>query len=68
MSRLPEIPVLCHEEDAIGLTSLDGLMSMYGLPEEIEEEFRKEVLEDFSYAPQSRCQHLPMERPSIWAE
>ena len=54
MSRLPDIPVLCHEEDAIGLTSLDGLMSMYGLPEEIEEEFRKEVLEDFSYAPSTR--------------
>ncbi len=51
MSRLPETPVLCHEEDAVGLTSLDGLMSMYGLPKEIEEQFRKEVLEDFSYAP-----------------
>tara|TARA_Y100000590_G_scaffold459087_1_gene615209 strand:+ start:96 stop:1010 length:915 start_codon:yes stop_codon:yes gene_type:complete len=54
MSRLPGVPVLCHEEDAVGLTSLDGLMSMYGLPGEIEEEFRKEVLEDFSYAPRKQ--------------
>ena len=51
MSRLPEIPVLCHEEDAVGLRSLDGLMSMYGLPEAVEVEFRNEVLEDFNYAP-----------------
>jgi len=47
----PTVPVFCHEADAVGLTSIDGLMSMYGLPSEIEEEFRQEVLEDFSYAP-----------------
>ncbi len=51
MSLFPTVPVSCHEADAVGLTSIDGLMSMYGLPSEIEEEFRQEVLDDFSYAP-----------------
>ena len=39
-------------------------MSMYGLLP-IEEEFRKEVLED-SATPSKRVSTLPMERPSIW--
>ena len=52
MSQLQGIPVHCHEEDAIGLTSIDGLMSMYGLPPTLEEEFRQEVIDDFHYEPQ----------------
>lgn len=53
MSRLQGIPVSCHEKDAIGLTSIDGLMSMYGLPPSVEEEFRQQVVTDFYYEPQS---------------
>jgi glyoxylase-like metal-dependent hydrolase (beta-lactamase superfamily II) len=51
LSKLPDIPVHCHEADAIGLESLDGLMEIYGMPAEIEEEFRVEVVEEFAYAP-----------------
>ena len=51
LSRLPDIPVHCHEADAIGLESLDGLMQIYGMPVAIEEQFRVDVLEEFSYAP-----------------
>lgn len=53
MSRLKDVPVSCHEADAVGLTSIDGLMSMYGLPPAVEKEFRQEVIEDFSYEPRS---------------
>jgi glyoxylase-like metal-dependent hydrolase (beta-lactamase superfamily II) len=53
MTRLKGVPVSCHEADAVGLTSIDGLMSMYGLPPAVEREFRQEVIEDFSYEPRS---------------
>ena len=52
LSQLPGVPVHCHEADAIGLASLDGLMTMYGMPSDIEKEFRQEILDDFYYAPQ----------------
>ncbi|MDP6862854.1 MAG: MBL fold metallo-hydrolase [Acidimicrobiales bacterium] len=51
MSQLRDVPVSCHEADAVGLASIDGLMSMYGLPPSVEEEFRQEVIKDFSYEP-----------------
>lgn len=53
MRQLQGIPVSCHEDDAVGLTSIDGLMSMYGLPQSVEQEFRQEVVTDFFYQPQS---------------
>ena len=53
ISQLKDVPVSCHEADAVGLTSIDGLMSMYGSPPSVEEEFRQEVIEDFNYEPQS---------------
>ena len=53
ISQLKDVPVSCHEEDAVGLTSIDGLMSMYGFPQSVEEEFRQEVIEDFNYEPRS---------------
>ncbi|HAX06060.1 MAG TPA: MBL fold metallo-hydrolase [Acidimicrobiaceae bacterium] len=53
MTQLRGIPVSCHEDDAIGLKSIDGLMSMYGLPQSVEEEFRLEVVDNFYYEPQS---------------
>ena len=51
LSRLPGVPVHCHEEDAIGLESLDGFMQIFGMPPEIEKDFRQEVLDQFHYAP-----------------
>jgi glyoxylase-like metal-dependent hydrolase (beta-lactamase superfamily II) len=53
LSLLPDTPVHCHEADAVGLRSLDGLMEMYGMPPEIEAQFRGEVVEDFAYAPRA---------------
>jgi glyoxylase-like metal-dependent hydrolase (beta-lactamase superfamily II) len=53
MSHLKDVPVSCHEADAVGLTSIDGLMSMYGLPPSVEEDFRQEVIEDFNYEPRN---------------
>ena len=43
------IPWLAHEDDALGLESLDGLMTMYGLPPETDAAFRVEVEENFYY-------------------
>ena len=51
LKQLHDVPVHCHEADHKGLTSLDGLMAMYGMPAEVEKEFRQEIIEDFHYAP-----------------
>ncbi len=51
LARLPDVPVHCHAEDAIGLTSLDGLMEMYGMPPDLDTQFRQEVIDEFHYAP-----------------
>ena len=47
--RFPQAAVGVHEADRIGLDSLDGLMTIYGLPPAIEEPWRREVLERFHY-------------------
>jgi glyoxylase-like metal-dependent hydrolase (beta-lactamase superfamily II) len=49
--RLPHAAVHVHESDHIGLTSLDGLMQIYGMPPETETSWRQEVLERFHYVP-----------------
>ena len=53
LSQLEDVPVHCHEADAIGLASLDGLMTMYGMPAAVEENFRREVVDEFYYAPRT---------------
>ncbi|MGY9073509.1 MAG: MBL fold metallo-hydrolase [Acidimicrobiales bacterium] len=53
LSQIPDVPVHCHEADALGLRSLDGMMEIYGMPPEIDAEFRKEIVTDFHYAPRS---------------
>jgi glyoxylase-like metal-dependent hydrolase (beta-lactamase superfamily II) len=53
LSVIPDVPVHCHEADALGLRSLDELMEIYGMPPEIEATFRQEVVTDFYYAPRS---------------
>ena len=56
LTRLPDTPVYCHALDAQGLHSLDGLMEIYGMPADIEADFRAEVVEDFYYAPRPDVQ------------
>ena len=40
-----------HDEDLPGARSLDGLMEVYGLTGSAREEFSREVVEEFNYAP-----------------
>lgn len=48
----PGLPWYCHPEDRVGLESIDGLMTMYGLPPgEAYDGFRQEVLSSFCYQP-----------------
>ena len=42
-------PWYAHRADALGLESLDGLMTMYGLPSAADEAFRQQVETDFFY-------------------
>ncbi len=43
-------PWHCHEADALGFRSLDGLMEIYGLPAEIETIWRQTCVDSFHYA------------------
>ena len=56
LSRLPNTPVYCHRLDAQGLQSLDGLMEIYGMPSDVEANFRLEVVEEFCYSPRPDVQ------------
>jgi glyoxylase-like metal-dependent hydrolase (beta-lactamase superfamily II) len=50
----PDVPWYCHPDDRIGLESIDGMMTMYGLPPgEAYDGFREEILTSFCYAPAS---------------
>ena len=40
-----------HEADRLGAVSLDGLLEVYGLPDEIAREFSSTIVEEFSYTP-----------------
>jgi len=51
LGRYPHTPVHVHEDDGVGVQSLDGLMSIYGMAPEIERRWRQEVVERFHYAP-----------------
>jgi glyoxylase-like metal-dependent hydrolase (beta-lactamase superfamily II) len=51
LGRYPHTPVQVHEDDHVGLQSLDGLMSIYGMAPAIERPWRQEVVERFHYAP-----------------
>jgi glyoxylase-like metal-dependent hydrolase (beta-lactamase superfamily II) len=46
----PDVPWHCHEADALGFRSLDGLMEIYGLPKEIEGPWRETCVDTFHYA------------------
>jgi len=47
----PDVPWHCHADDAVGFDSLDGLLAIYGYPEEVSATFRGPLLEDFHYVP-----------------
>jgi hydroxyacylglutathione hydrolase len=45
----PEAHVHAHHDDLLGLHSIDGFMKVYGMPPEIEQDFRGVVVRDFTY-------------------
>ena len=45
----PELPWRMHEQDAVGLRSLDDMMAIYGYPGAIEAPFREVIRERFHY-------------------
>ena len=47
----PRSRVWAHHDDVHALRSLDGLMSIYGLPDEADRVFRDEIVTAFHYAP-----------------
>lgn len=49
--RYPDAVVRVHGDDCLGLQSLDGLMTIYGLPPAVERDWRHEVATKFHYAP-----------------
>jgi glyoxylase-like metal-dependent hydrolase (beta-lactamase superfamily II) len=46
-----EVPWHLHRLDQPGIRSLDGMMAIYGLPEEIERPFREVIREQFHFVP-----------------
>lgn len=52
----PAAPVHVHREDHLGLVSLDGLMTIYGLPPAIAAAWRRDVVEKYFYAPRADAQ------------
>jgi glyoxylase-like metal-dependent hydrolase (beta-lactamase superfamily II) len=45
----PDARVHAHEADLLGLHSLDGFMEVYGMPPEVERQWRDVVVRDFAY-------------------
>jgi glyoxylase-like metal-dependent hydrolase (beta-lactamase superfamily II) len=52
----PHAPVHVHRDDHLGLGSLDGLMTIYGLPPAIDVDWRRDVVEKYHYAPRPDAQ------------
>jgi len=53
----PYAPVHVHRDDHLGLLSLDGLMTIYGLPPETDAAWRRDVVDKYHYVP--RADALP---------
>ncbi len=47
----PEAAVQVHERDLLGLRSLEGLLTVYGMSPDVELEWRDVLLRDFHYTP-----------------
>lgn len=52
----PDAECICHEADALGLRSLDGMMAIYGFDGGYQQEFEKTVLNEFHYVPRPDVQ------------
>jgi glyoxylase-like metal-dependent hydrolase (beta-lactamase superfamily II) len=52
----PHAPVHVHRDDHLGLGSLDGLMTIYGLPPAIDVDWRRDVVEKYHYSPRPDAQ------------
>jgi glyoxylase-like metal-dependent hydrolase (beta-lactamase superfamily II) len=50
------VPWHAHEEDLLGLQSINGLMTMYGVPEPANTAFKNDILEKFNYVAQPDAQ------------
>lgn len=56
---LPDAHVWCHEEDLVGLASLDGLLQMYGMSDgHAEDTWARMLVEDFHYTPRPDARPL----------
>jgi glyoxylase-like metal-dependent hydrolase (beta-lactamase superfamily II) len=51
MSTFPDASVHAHHDDLLALHSLDGFLTVYGMPPEIEQVFAPTLTSDFHYAP-----------------
>jgi glyoxylase-like metal-dependent hydrolase (beta-lactamase superfamily II) len=51
LDRFASAKVHIHNDDLLGVRSLDGLMQVYGMPLAIEPGWAKEVVETYSYSP-----------------
>ena len=58
----PEAAVHVHEEDRIGLRSLDGMLAIYGFSDPIEGPWRRALIEQFHYAPRPDARGFTGER------
>ena len=47
----PDVPWHLHEADAPGIRSLEGLLSIYGMQEVVNAQFRKLLIDDFHFTP-----------------
>ncbi|MEN9504769.1 MAG: hypothetical protein RI958_695 [Actinomycetota bacterium] len=51
MFRFPHAEVHVHDDDLPGVASLDGLMQIYGLDDDIDRAFRQTIVGEFTYVP-----------------
>jgi len=59
LSHFPDAAVWAPPDDLIGLRDLDGLMTMYGMPDgPMSATWRRALVEDFHYAPRPDAQPL----------
>ena len=49
LHRLPDADVYVHAADLLGVTSLDGLMTIYGLPPDADAALRRVIVDRFHY-------------------
>jgi glyoxylase-like metal-dependent hydrolase (beta-lactamase superfamily II) len=58
----PDADVHVHEEDRIGLRSLDGLLAIYGFSEPVAGPWRRALIEQFHYEPRPDTRGFTGER------